>query len=77
MPGKKSTDNSTDNSTDSSTDTWATSTAVEDTSKDFFYLKMKDNTLNAAIAYLREKGLFQDDEDEEEEGDNAAADFEW
>jgi hypothetical protein len=62
---------------DSSTDTWATSTAVEDTSKDFFYLKMKDNTLNAAIAYLREKGLFQDDEDEEEEGDNAAADFEW
>ena len=31
----------------------------------------------AAIAFLREKGLFQDDESDEEEGDNAAADFEW
>jgi hypothetical protein len=37
---------------------------------------MKDNTLGAAIAFLREKGLFQDDESEDE-GDNAAADFEW
>ena len=50
---------------------------VEDTAKGFFYLKMKDNTLGAAIAFLREKGLFQDDESDEEEGDNAAADFEW
>jgi hypothetical protein len=62
---------------DSSTSVWATSTAVEDTDKGFFYLKMKDNTLGAAIAFLREKGLFQDDESDEEEGDNAAADFEW
>lgn len=62
---------------DSSTNVWATSTAVEDTDKGFFYLKMKDNTLGAAIAFLREKGLFQDDESDEEEGDNAAADFEW
>jgi hypothetical protein len=62
---------------DASTSVWATSTAVEDTAKGFFYLKMKDNTLGAAIAFLREKGLFQDDESDEEEGDNAAADFEW
>ena len=61
---------------DDSTDTWATCTAVEDTDKGFFFLKMKDNTLGAAIAFLREKGLFQDDESEDE-GDNAAADFEW
>ena len=62
---------------DSSTNVWATCTAVEDTDKGFFYLKMKDNTLGAAIGFLREKGLFQDDESDEEEGDNAAADFEW
>ena len=37
---------------------------------------MKDNTLSAALGYLRDKGLFQDDESEDE-GDNAAADFEW
>ena len=60
---------------DSSTDVWATCTAVED-KENFFFLKMKDNTLSAAIAYLREKGLFQDDESDDE-GDNAAADFEW
>jgi hypothetical protein len=45
--------------------------------KDFFYLKMKDNTLNAAIHYLRERGLFNDDDDDDEEEDNPAADFEW
>ena len=60
---------------DSSTDVWATCTAVED-KENFFFLKMKDNTLSAAIGYLREKGLFQDDESDDE-GDNAAADFEW
>ena len=32
----------------------------------FFFLKMKDNTLGAAIAFLRGKGLFQDDESEDE-----------
>jgi len=32
--------------------------------------------LTAAIGYLREKGLFQDDSDSES-GDNPAADFEW
>ena len=41
-----------------------------------FFLKMKDNTLGAAIGFLRDKGLFQDDESDDE-GDNAAADFEW
>ena len=61
---------------DASTDVWATCTAVEDTDKGFFYLKMKDNTLGAAIGFLRDKGLFQDDESDDE-GDNAAADFEW
>jgi len=60
---------------DSSTDVWATCTAVED-KENFFFLKMKDNTLSAAIGYLRDKGLFQDD-DSDDEGDNAAADFEW
>jgi len=61
---------------DASTDTWATCTAVEDTDKGFFYLKMKDNTLAAAIQYLRERGLFNDEEDDEDE-ENPAADFEW
>ena len=61
---------------DSSTNVWATSTAVEDTDKGFFYLKMKDNTLAAAIQYLRERGLFNDEEDDEDE-ENPAADFEW
>ena len=61
---------------DSSTDVWATCTAVEDTDKGFFFLKMKDNCLGAAIGFLRDKGLFQDDESDDE-GDNAAADFEW
>ena len=60
---------------DDATDVWATCTAVED-KENFFFLKMKDNTLSAAIGYLRDKGLFQDDESEDE-GDNAAADFEW
>jgi len=32
--------------------------------------------LGAAIAYLRERDLFQDDSSSEE-GDNPAADFEW
>ena len=57
------------------TDTWATVTCKEDKEK-FFFLKMKDNCLGAAIAYLRERDLFQDDSSSEE-GDNPAADFEW
>ena len=36
------------------TDTWATVTCKEDKEK-FFFLKMKDNCLGAAIAYLRER----------------------
>ena len=47
---------------------WATCTAVEDTEKGFYYLKMKDNTLSAAIMYLRERDLFNDDDDEEDVG---------
>eukprot|EP00227_Mantoniella_beaufortii_P020133 CAMPEP_0197574444 /NCGR_PEP_ID=MMETSP1326-20131121/174_1 /TAXON_ID=1155430 /ORGANISM="Genus nov. species nov., Strain RCC2288" /LENGTH=215 /DNA_ID=CAMNT_0043137021 /DNA_START=40 /DNA_END=687 /DNA_ORIENTATION=+ len=61
---------------DDSTDVWATCTAKEDPEKNFFFLKMKDNTLGAAIGFLRAKGLFQEDE-EEDEGDNPAGDFEW
>ena len=57
------------------TDTWATVTCKEDKEK-FFFLKMKDNCLGTAIAYLRERDLFQDDSSSEE-GDNPAADFEW
>ena len=48
----------------------------EDKDAGRFYLKFKDNALTAAIGYLREKGLFQDDSDSES-GDNPAADFEW
>lgn len=60
---------------ESSTATWATVTCKEDKEK-YFFLKMKDNCLGAAIAYLRERDLFQDDSSSEE-GDNPAADFEW
>eukprot|EP00223_Ostreococcus_mediterraneus_P004000 CAMPEP_0174588936 /NCGR_PEP_ID=MMETSP0929-20130131/34826_1 /TAXON_ID=548131 ORGANISM="Ostreococcus mediterraneus, Strain clade-D-RCC2572" /NCGR_SAMPLE_ID=MMETSP0929 /ASSEMBLY_ACC=CAM_ASM_000573 /LENGTH=202 /DNA_ID=CAMNT_0015771065 /DNA_START=382 /DNA_END=990 /DNA_ORIENTATION=- len=56
--------------------TWATATISEDTANGKFYLKFKDNSLSAAINYLREKGLFIDDSDSDE-GDNPAADFEW
>ena len=38
------------------TDTWATVTCKEDKEK-FFFLKMKDNCLGAAIAYLREREI--------------------
>lgn len=62
---------------DASTELWATCTAQEDTEKGFFYLKMKDNTLGAAIQYLREKGLFHDEDSDDEEEENPAADFEW
>jgi hypothetical protein len=37
----------------------------------------QDNTLSAAIMYLRERDLFNDDDDDEDDGDNPAADFEW
>lgn len=57
------------------TATWATVTSKED-KENYFFLKMKDNCLGAAIAYLRERDLFQDDSSSEE-GDNPAADFEW
>ena len=43
----------------------------EDKDAGRFYLKFKDNALTAAIGYLREKGLFQDDSDSES-GDNPA-----
>lgn len=62
---------------DSSTDLWATCTVVEDTEKGFFYLKMKDNCLSAAIQYLREKELFHDEDSDDELDENPAADFEW
>ena len=62
---------------DSSTDVWATCVAEEDTEKGFFYLKMKDNCLSAAIQYLRERDLFNDEDEDGEEEDNPAADFEW
>ena len=58
-----------------STATWATCTSKEDKEK-FFFLKMKDNALSAAIQYLREKDLFQDDSSDDDD-DNPAADFEW
>jgi hypothetical protein len=61
---------------ETSTATWATCVVSEDTENGKFYLKFKDNALTAAIGYLREKGLFQDDSDSES-GDNPAADFEW
>lgn len=61
---------------ETSTESWATCTVSEDTANGKFYLKYKDNSLTAAITYLREKGLFQDDSDSES-GDNPAADFEW
>lgn len=51
--------------------------AKEDPGKGFFYLKMKDNALSAAIQYLRERGLFNDEDDDGDEDDNPAADFEW
>lgn len=59
-----------------STKTYATCTAKEDPANGKFFLKMKDNTLSAAIQHLRDKGLFHDDSDSDE-GDNPAADFEW
>ena len=62
---------------DSSTDGWATCTAVEDTDKGFFYLKMKDNCLSAAIQYLRDRDLFNDEDSDDEADENPAADFEW
>ncbi len=61
---------------ETSTATWATCVVSEDKDAGKFYLKFKDNALTAAIGYLREKGLFQDDSDSES-GDNPAADFEW
>lgn len=60
---------------ETSTASWATVTCVED-KENFFFLKMKDNCLGAAINYLRDRDLFQDDSSSEE-GDNAAADFDW
>ena len=45
--------------------------------KGFFFLKMKDNTLSAAIQYLRAKGLFNDEDSDDEMDENPAADFEW
>ena len=38
---------------------------------------MKDNTLSAAIQYLRTKGLFNDEDSDDEMDENPAADFEW
>ena len=55
------------------TATWATCVVSEDKDAGRFY-KFKDNALTAAIGYLREKGLFQDDSDSES-GDNPAADL--
>lgn len=62
---------------ESSTATWATCQVSEDTANGKYYLKFKDNALSAAIGYLREKGLFLDDSDSDDDGDNPAADFEW
>jgi hypothetical protein len=62
---------------DSSTELLATCTVTENIEKDFYYLKMKDTTLTAAIQYLRERDLFVDDSDDDEDDENPAADFEW
>lgn len=56
---------------------YARCVAREDPAKGFFFLKMKDNALSAAIQYLRAKGLFNDEDSDDELDENPAADFEW
>ena len=60
-----------------STATYARCVAKEDPDKGYFFLKMKDNALSAAIQYLRARGLFNDEDDEGDDEENPAADFEW
>ena len=58
------------------TDLYCTAICKEDPEKGYYFLKMKDTALTAAITWIKDKGLFPD-EDSDDDDENYSGDFEW